>query len=91
VKASGPAIKARLAQVGNCLATLPGDVRCSDVDADRVEGFRRWAAKQPIVTPAGKQKERSLSTIENSVLSAARGIMWRSGLTWWWATSGAIR
>ncbi|WP_338503676.1 phage integrase SAM-like domain-containing protein [Sphingomonas kaistensis] len=70
-KASASAIKARLAHVVNYLSTLPGDVRCSDVDDDWVEGFRQWAAKQPIVTPTGKQKERSLSTVENSVLQLA--------------------
>lgn len=70
-KPSAPAIRARLGHVISYLAALPGDVRCRDVNEDWIQGFRRWSARQPIVTPSGKQKKRSLSTIENSVLQLA--------------------
>jgi integrase len=70
-KASAPAIRARLSHVVAYLTTLPGDVRCDDVDENWVERFREWAARQPIVTPTGKKKQRAPSTIENSVLQLA--------------------
>lgn len=70
-KASAPAIRARLSHVVTYLTTLPGDVRCDDVDENWVEGFRQWASKQPIVTPTGREKSRAASTIENSVLQLA--------------------
>lgn len=70
-KHSAPAIRARLAHVVAYLATLPGDVRCRDVDDKWIERFRRWAAQQPIVTPSGNVKRRAASTVENSVLQLA--------------------
>jgi hypothetical protein len=70
-KASASAIRARLAHVVSYLTTLPRDVRCDDVDDRWVEEFRRWAARQPIITPTGRHKERAPSTIENSVLQLA--------------------
>lgn len=70
-KTSASAIRARLAHVVAYLATLPSDVRCSDVDEKWIERFRRWAEGQPIITPSGKRKQRAASTIENSVLQLA--------------------
>ena len=70
-KASASAIRARLAHVVAYLVSLSGDVRCDDVDDAWVEEFRRWAARRPIVTPTGRQKERAPSTVENSVLQLA--------------------
>jgi hypothetical protein len=60
-----------LSHVVTYLTTLPGDVRCDDVDENWVEAFRQWATRQPIITPTGKRKQRAPSTIENSVLQLA--------------------
>jgi hypothetical protein len=70
-KVSAQAIRARLSHVITYLSTLPGDVRCDDVDEKWVEAFRVWAARQPIVAPGGKRRQRAPSTIENSVLQLA--------------------
>lgn len=70
-KASSSAIRARLAHIVTYLTTLPGDVRCDDVDDKWIDCFRRWASEQPIITPTGRRKVRAPSTVENSVLQLA--------------------
>jgi integrase len=74
-KASAQAIAARLDHVVSYIATLPSAaVACEDVGEAWIARFRTWAAKQPIVSPTGKTRERSLGTIENSVLQLAAAI-----------------
>lgn len=69
------AIDARLDHVTNYIATLDSPaVYCADVDERWIKGFRAWAIAQPIVTPKGREKRRSISTIENSVLQLASAI-----------------
>lgn len=73
--AGDKAIGHRLAHVTAYIAHR-GDITltCERVDGAWVEGFRRWAADQPIVSPTGIKRQRSLSTIENSVLQLAAAI-----------------
>lgn len=74
-KASEAAINARLDHVTDYIATLPSaEVYCSDADEKWIEGFRKWAAGCPIVTPTGREKRRAPSTVENSVLQLAAAI-----------------
>lgn len=73
---SEDAIKYRLTHVLNYIATLPRIPRCDEIGADWIEGFRRWFGRVPIVSKLGKTRERSLSTIENSVLQLAAAINW---------------
>jgi len=72
---SAKAIAARLNHVVNYIASLPSAViTCEQIDGPWIERFRAWAAKQPIVSPSGKKRTRSLGTIENSVLQLAAAI-----------------
>lgn len=69
------AIRARLTHVLNYLIfTNQATLICESVDKDWVAKFRKWMANVPIVSPTGKQRKRSLSTIENSVLQLAAAI-----------------
>ncbi|MCP9221913.1 hypothetical protein MKP08_04020 [Erythrobacter sp. LQ02-29] len=43
------------------------DVRCDELGDAWVGKFRKWAAKAPIISPAGKERKRSTGTIEASV------------------------
>jgi hypothetical protein len=72
---SSEAIRSRLAHVVAYVATLRDPrVTCDQVDERWISAFRRWAEKQPIVSPTGKVRARSLSTVENSVLQLAAAI-----------------
>ena len=72
---SAEAINARLAHIINFIATLPNaDIRCTDIDESWIKRFRIWALEQPIVSPKGAFRQRSLSTVENSVLQLAAAI-----------------
>lgn len=74
-KDSEAAINARLDHVVTYIGTLPSAaVFCHDVTERWVGKFRTWAKKQPIITPTGKHKARSVSTVENSVLQLAAAI-----------------
>lgn len=73
---SEDAIKHRLAHVLKYIATLGRVPRCDEITSDWVEGFRRWFAKIPIVSKTGNKRERSISTVENSVLQLAAAINW---------------
>lgn len=74
-KPSIEAIRARLNHVvAYLVATDQVTVRCSQVDTLWVDRFRKWALAQPIVSPTGIKRERSLSTVENSVLQLAAAI-----------------
>lgn len=73
-RASAKAIRSRLAHVLDYIASLPDPaVQAVAVDEQWVERFRKWALKQPIVSPTGTKRLRSLSTVETCVamLSAA--------------------
>lgn len=74
-RSSAKAIAARLQHVVAYIASLPSAaVTCEEIDKPWIERFRTWAGKRPIVSPSGKQRERSLGTIENSVLQLAAAI-----------------
>lgn len=74
-RASAKAIAARLDHIVSYIASLASPaVTCEQVDGAWIERFRAWAAKQPIVSPTGKTRQRSLGTIENSVLQLAAAI-----------------
>lgn len=70
------AIVSRLAHVLEYISKLPNAaVTCEQVDKTWIELFRKWSAKQPIISTAGKiVRERSLSTTENSVIQLAAAI-----------------
>lgn len=81
---SSKAIKARLAHVLGYIAnTTRIDVTCEQIDEKWITRFRSWAEKQRVVGPNGKERDRSLSTIEGSVaqLQAAINHAWRRGDT----------
>jgi hypothetical protein len=82
-KDSSDAIRHRLKHVVAYIATLPRVPFCEEIDIGWVEKFRKWFIKQPIVTPTGIHKQRSISTVENSVLQLAAAINWgqSKGLT----------
>lgn len=82
--ASLGAVKARLAHVVGFVGTLPNKAVVTDqVDEAWIRRFRAWAEKQPIVSPKGVKRPRSLSTVEGSVaqLSAAINEAYRRGDT----------
>lgn len=74
-KPSYDAIGARLSHiVGFIGASKTPTLRCVDIDEGWIARFRSWAIKQPIVSPTGKTRARSLSTVENSVIQLAAAI-----------------
>ncbi|WP_211371403.1 hypothetical protein [Altericroceibacterium indicum] len=76
IKADGDeAIGYRLAHVTEYIAER-GDltISCERITEEWVKGFREWLAKRPIVSKYGKERERALSTIENSVIQLAAAI-----------------
>lgn len=73
-RASADAIRARLAHVVAYLAHVDVTTRCDQVDEDWIARFRKWLVAQPIVSPTGMERPRSLSTVENSVLQLAAAI-----------------
>lgn len=69
------ALRPRLQHVLNyVIATHRAGARCGQVDEQWIGGMRKWLATQPIISPLGKVRPRSLSTIENSVLQLAAAI-----------------
>jgi hypothetical protein len=69
------AARPRLNHIVRYIATLPNpSVFCEAIDENWISNFRTWAMVQPIVTPTGREKPRSLSTAENSVLQLAAAI-----------------
>jgi hypothetical protein len=81
-KASIQAIRPRLAHVLNYLVHLNQiTLVCGQIDKDWIGRFRAWLAKVPIISPTGKMRLRSLSTIENSVLQLAAAINACGGVT----------
>lgn len=70
-KPSYNAIRARLAHVVTYVAQTNLALRCAQVDEAWVEKFRKWMRAVPIISPTGKERSRSPSTAENSVLQLA--------------------
>lgn len=52
------------------------ELRCGKVDEAWIERFRAWLLREPIITSSGAEREkpRSLSSIENSVIQLAAAI-----------------
>lgn len=75
-----PAIPHRLAHVTEFIAE-EGDLTliCERVDEAWVERFRKWLAPRPIVSKTGKERDRALSTVENSVIQLAAAINYSHG------------
>lgn len=81
---SAGAIAARLAHVVDYLeASDQVGATCERIDDAWVQRFRSWVEGQPIVSPRGGERQRSLSTVEGSVaqLSAAINHAYRRGDT----------
>ena len=67
-RTSSDAIRSRLRHVVHFIMSLPGQaVRVDDVDTEWVEGFRRWAIRQPVITSGGNHRSRTAGTVEASV------------------------
>lgn len=80
-KPSFGAIKPRLAHVTSYLATTGQlSVRCDQVDEAWVGKLRTWLSARPVVSPTGKERQRALSTTENSVLQLSAVIADRGGI-----------
>jgi hypothetical protein len=74
-QASAKAISARLAHVTDFIVdTGRTGATCGSIDEVWVAAFRTWMAKRKIVSPKGKTRNRSLGTIENSVIQLAAAI-----------------
>ena len=74
-KDSIEAIRARLTHVLAYLVDRNlAAIACDDVDEAWIENFRKWFHAKPIVTPTGIEKQRSWSTVENSVLQLAAAV-----------------
>lgn len=87
-KPSHEAMNARLNHVMLYVATLPNPgVRCVEVDEAWIAKFRVWAKARPITAPSGVTRQRSLSTVENSVLQLAAVI--NEGKRQGWTPKGA--
>jgi len=63
--------EAASARLGHVLAYLEAkgleDARCDEIDDDWVKNFRKWAAEVDIVSPTGKKRKRSPTTIAASI------------------------
>jgi integrase len=67
-------IKYRLRHVADYMAeTGEAELRTNQVDKDWIENFRRWLLAKPVVA-GSTERERALSTVENSVLQLAAAI-----------------
>jgi len=74
-KPSIGAIRPRLNHVlSYAIATDQTGIRCDQIDEQWIARFRAWLLSQPIVAPSGVKRDRSLSTVENSVLQLAAAI-----------------
>jgi integrase len=67
-------IRYRLRHVTDYLAEIGGaELRTSQIDKHWIENFRRWLLAKPVVA-GSTERERALSTVENSVLQLAAAI-----------------
>lgn len=70
--ASQNAIRIRLDHVLDYLEhTGAIDTTCASIDEAWIGRFRKWMTDKPIVSPTGKERQRAISTVENSVLQLA--------------------
>jgi hypothetical protein len=61
-----------VAWVVQYIGTLPNPgVICEQVDEEWIKKFRAWVGAIPVVSPAGKERPRALSTVEGSVIGLA--------------------
>lgn len=78
LSADKPSIEAIRARLTHVLAYLvhadQATVLCEMVDEAWIVRLRKWLSGVPIVSPTGITRERSLSTVENSVLQLAAAI-----------------
>jgi hypothetical protein len=65
------AIKNRIKHVTRYLAMTNAAITCPQIGDPWIEAFRTWNAAQQIISPSGKARARTLSTVENSVLQLA--------------------
>ncbi len=80
-KTSYDAIRHRLNHVLRYIeATGQSLTRCAQVDDTWIERFRTWSQEAPIVSPTGKQRQRSLATTEASVHQLAAAINAQGGV-----------
>lgn len=70
-KPSYDAIRARLAHVTLYVVENDPAVRVDQVDEAWIGKFLKWALAKPIVSPTGKIRPRTPSTVENSVIQLA--------------------
>jgi hypothetical protein len=68
------AIIARLAHIGRYIAVTDPAVTHDRIDEAWIKGFRKWNLAQPIVSPTGVERQRAISTVENSVLQLAAAL-----------------
>ena len=81
-RSSIEAIRARLTHVlGYLVHADQATVTCEMVDEDWIERLRAWLRAQPVVSTGGATRERSLSTVENSVLQLAAAINKSGGVS----------
>jgi hypothetical protein len=74
-RSSISSIRPRLAHVTDFLEDADRlATACEDVDEDWNDEFRRWAMDVPIVSPTGKERERTPGTVEASVRQLAAAI-----------------
>lgn len=74
-KDSETAINSRLDHVIDYIDTLPSPaIYCSSVNEPWIRRFRSWLGERPYLAPNGVEKQRSESTVENSVLQLAAAI-----------------
>lgn len=78
-QSSSEAIRHRLTHVVRYCATLPTVPTCDAIDGNWIADFRRWAMAQPIISPKGAVRQRSLATVENSVSQLVAVINWAFG------------
>lgn len=72
-KDSEDAIKSRLAHVARYIAVTDAAVTHDRIDEAWIKRFRTWNLAQPIVSKT-KERQRAISTVENSVLQLAAAL-----------------
>lgn len=75
-RTSAEAIRHRLAHVVAYIETLTKVPTCDEITPAWIDRFRAWLTAKPIVSKVKGDRQRSLSTVENSVLQFAAAINW---------------
>lgn len=73
-KASAEAIGHRLSHVLRYVEATDPAVRCAAIDEAWINKFRKWMIGVPIISQTGATRERSLATVESSVVQLAAAI-----------------